>query len=135
MRFALRSLIRTPAFTAIAVLTLAIGIGTNTTIFALVDELAFKPARGTASENVYHLPFIQIPDYESLAAHRPWGVSAIAAFETSSAALLQIPGRAERVAIGGSPADMRTSRMSGPRPADGSTTSTTRAAKSIRPSS
>ena len=96
VRYAWRQLRRTPAFTAVAILTLAVGIGTNTTIFAVVDELAFKPARGTASENVYHLPFIQIPDYELLSAHRPWGVSAIAAFETTGG-VLQIPGRAERV--------------------------------------
>ena len=96
MRFALRALVRTPSFTAVAILTLAVGIGTNTTIFAVVDELAFKPARGTASENVYQLWFVQIPDYDVLAANRPWGVSAIAAFEMTGG-LLQIPGRAERI--------------------------------------
>jgi predicted permease len=97
MRFALRALARTPAFTAIAILTLAIGIGTNTTIFAIVDELALKPARGRATDGVYHLFAIQIPDYETLAANPPEGVSAIAAIEPVGG-LLQIPGRAARVA-------------------------------------
>jgi predicted permease len=96
MRFALRSLARTPTFTAVAILTLAVGIGTNTTIFAIVDELALKPARGRATDGVYHLFAIQIPDYETLAANPPEGVSAIAAFE-SVIGLLQIPGRAARV--------------------------------------
>ena len=97
MRHAWRSLARTPAFTALAVLTLAIGIGTNTTIFAIVDELAFKPVRNTAYENVFNLGSIQIPDYDTLVAHRPEGVSAIAAFDSEGGGLLQVPGRAERV--------------------------------------
>ena len=73
MRHALRSLARTPAFAAIAILTLAVGIGTNTTIFAIVDELVFKPVRGVGYENVYHLGSIQIPDYETLGANPPEG--------------------------------------------------------------
>lgn len=42
-RFALRSFARTPAFTAIAVITLAIGIGANTAIFSAVDTLLLTP--------------------------------------------------------------------------------------------
>jgi hypothetical protein len=85
------------AFTVLAILTLAVGIGTNTTIFAIVDELAFKPARGTGAEHVYQLGAIQIPDYDTLAAERPAGVEAIAAYDSGGGGLLQIPGRAERV--------------------------------------
>ncbi|HEY2800272.1 MAG TPA: ABC transporter permease [Chthoniobacterales bacterium] len=42
-RFAFRQLIRTPGFTAIAVLTLAIAIGVNSAIFALVNGVILKP--------------------------------------------------------------------------------------------
>lgn len=42
VRFALRMLSTSPAFTAVAVLTLALGIGANTAIFSLIDPLVFR---------------------------------------------------------------------------------------------
>ncbi len=43
LRFAFRNLRKNPAFTAIAALTLALGIGTNTTIFSVVEGILIKP--------------------------------------------------------------------------------------------
>jgi macrolide transport system ATP-binding/permease protein len=43
VRFALRWLRRSPAFTLIAVASLAIGIGFNTALFTIVDALVFRP--------------------------------------------------------------------------------------------
>ena len=43
LRFAVRSLAKTPAFTIIAVLVIVVGIGVNTAVFSVVDTVLLKP--------------------------------------------------------------------------------------------
>ena len=55
MKLALRSLLRTPGFTAIAILTLALGIGMNTAMFSMLNAFLLRPLDYPHAEQLFRL--------------------------------------------------------------------------------
>jgi predicted permease len=55
--FAVRSLRKRPAFAAVALLTLALGIGANTAIFTVVQGVLLRPLPFTEADRVYVLSY------------------------------------------------------------------------------
>ncbi|HKS40246.1 MAG TPA: ABC transporter permease, partial [Blastocatellia bacterium] len=52
LRYGIRTLLKRPAFTAIAVLSLALGIGANTTIFSLIYSVLLRPLAVEAPDRI-----------------------------------------------------------------------------------
>src|SRR6186713_339555 len=55
LRLAVRSLLRAPAFAAVTILTLALGIGANTAIFSIVNSVILRPLGYPKPEQLMYL--------------------------------------------------------------------------------
>src|SRR5919204_5170736 len=55
IRFACRQLLKSPGFTLLALLTLALGIGLNTAIFSLIDDLFLRGLPFRDTDRVVHM--------------------------------------------------------------------------------
>ncbi len=96
LRFAFRQLLKSPGFTGIALLTLALGIGLNTSMFSLMNLLVLKPLPYADSHNLARIyrtnpqnssaphsasDFLELErateGFAQLAAFRSWGYTLI----------------------------------------------------------
>ena len=104
LRFALRGLIKRPGFALIAVMTLALGIGSSTAIFSVVDAAIIKGLPYQEPDRLYHMwertsqkDFDQrefsYPDYQDYLQNK---VVDIAAY-TGGGTILNGNGTSERV--------------------------------------
>lgn len=75
IRFAMRTLARSKAWTGVAVLTLALGIGANTAVFSVVNDLLLDPLKYPDSDRIVLVSrssqkLQTVPTFEQLAAFR-----------------------------------------------------------------
>lgn len=114
LRYAIRGLLRSPGFSAIAIVTLAVGTGANATVFSFVNALLLRPAPvvsdATELVSVFTSDFssgpygaTSYPDFVSLARDTT-AFSGLAAYDDAGVSVVTSGEMAERV---------RVSRVSG----------------------
>jgi len=84
VRFAFRLLHRNPGFALTAILTIALGIGANTTVFTMVDHVLFRPPPYLAGDRLVQVTGLNKPGGSggnNLNAHRILGWQAQDVFE------------------------------------------------------
>jgi putative ABC transport system permease protein len=105
LRYAVRTLLKKPGFTLVAVVTLALGIGASTAIFTVVDTALLRGLPYKSPERLYHLwestpqkEFAQrefsYPDYQDYQKNQT--LEGIAAY-TGGGAIMSGRGEPERV--------------------------------------
>ncbi|HKV73333.1 MAG TPA: ABC transporter permease [Gemmatimonadales bacterium] len=111
LTFALRSFRRSPGFTTVVILTLAVGLGANTAIFSAVDAMLLRPLPYAAPDRLLDVSLTVPPRYGEPARDRvPWSYPKFAAFVAtqrpfsdigvyaSLEVTLRADGEAERIA-------------------------------------
>jgi predicted permease len=70
LKYGLRMLAKNPGFTAVAVLTLALGIGANTALFSLVNGVLLNPLRYAEPDRLIAL-YTRVPNYDRASISYP----------------------------------------------------------------
>jgi len=104
IRYALRSFLRAPGFTAVALVTLALGIGGTTAIFSIVDGVVLRPLPYSDPDRIVQLVRIisrgddssfSGPDYRDLKKAATY-LSAVAGYRSD---IIDLTGRSEPVRV------------------------------------
>src|SRR5688572_9285756 len=100
LRYAVRTMRRTPGFTAAAVVSLALGIGANTAIFGLMDLLLFRPVPVERPGELVHVTTGGERLATSGSSNSPWFEQVAARTDLFAGAMLVRHDR-YKVSIGG----------------------------------
>jgi hypothetical protein len=106
LKYAIRTLTRRPGFATVIVLTLALGVGANATIFSWLDALAFNPIPAVAHASslmaihattpTRHDLSLSYPNYRDVRDSRPAGIAGLIAFRSLALGMRVSSGEPER---------------------------------------
>ena len=128
IRFACRQLLKSPGFTVLALVTLAIGIGLNTAIFSLIDDLFLRGLPFKDAGRVVHMyangtdrGFTEIPVSAPRFMHYREGQTIFSEFAAENFTAFTLTGRGDPVQVFGGKVTWNYFDLLGVRPLRGRT--------------